>query len=200
MTPVQLPSHASAPVLETSRLRLRGFQASDFDNWLAFSRVPAYYRYFGNEPMPAEEVWKLLLRSVGHWVIMGFGFWAVEEKASGRFVGAVGFLHLRRAIEPPLGEAPEIGWVLDPALHGRGYASEAVAAVLAWGKTHFGPVRTVCIIHPENEASLRLAAKFGYREYARAIYHAEPIVLLERAAAPAHGTSPLPAAAGRPVQ
>ncbi|MCI1187930.1 GNAT family N-acetyltransferase [Hymenobacter sp. DH14] len=169
-----------APVLETSRLRLRGFRAEDFDSWFAFSREPAYYRYFGNEPMPAEEVWKLLLRSAGHWVIMGFGFWAVEEKASGRFVGAVGFLRLKRAIEPPLGDAPEIGWVMDPAIHGQGYASEAVAAVLAWGESHFGPVRTVCIIDPGNEPSLKLAAKFGYHEYARGIYHGAPIVLLER--------------------
>ena len=181
--PAPQPEHVTAPVLETSRLRLRGFRAEDFDKWFAFSRLPAYYRYFGNEPMPAEEVWKLLLRSAGHWVIMGFGFWAVEEKASGRFVGAVGFLRLLRDIDPPLGDAPEIGWVMNPAIHGRGYASEAVEAVLAWGTSHFGPVRTVCIIHPENEPSLRLAAKFGYREYARATYHAEPIVLLERAGA-----------------
>ncbi|GAA4043887.1 GNAT family N-acetyltransferase [Hymenobacter glaciei] len=180
MKTAQQVEHPTTPVLETSRLRLRGFRAEDFDNWLAFSREPAYYRYFGNEPMPAEEVWKLVLRSAGHWVIMGFGFWAVEEKASGQFVGAVGFLRLLRALDPPLGEAPEIGWVLDPAMHGRGYASEAVEAVLAWGENHFGPVRTVCIIHPENEASLRLAAKFGYHEYARTTYHNEPIVLLER--------------------
>ena len=184
MMPAQLPEPTSAPVLETFHLRLRSFRVADFDPWFALSRTPAYYRYFGNEPMPAEEVWKLLLRSAGHWAIMGFGFWAVEEKASGQFVGAVGFLHLKRAIEPPLGDAPEIGWVLDPAVHGRGYASEAVAAALAWGESHFGPVRTVCIIHPENEPSLWLAAKFGYREYTRATYHAEPIVLLERPGQP----------------
>ena len=180
MIPAQPIKHTIAPVLETSRLRLRGFRADDFDAWFAFTRTPAFYRYLSPEAMPAEEIWKLLLRSAGHWVIMGYGFWAVEEKATGHFVGGVGFLHLLRAIEPPLGEAPEIGWVLDPARHGQGYASEAVAAVLAWGENHFGPVRTVCIIHPENEPSLRLAAKFGYREYARATYHAEPIVLLER--------------------
>lgn len=175
------PTLPAVPVLETSRLRLRGFRADDFDFWFAMSRDIAYYRYFSPEPMPEEEVWKLVLRSAGHWVIMGYGFWAVEEKESGRFVGAVGFLSLKRAIDPPLGDAPEIGWVLDPAVHGLGYASEAVAAVLAWGESHFGPVRTVCIIDPDNAPSLRLAAKFGYREYARSTYHDKPIVLLERA-------------------
>ena len=176
---LELPA---VPVLETPRLRLRGFRADDFEPWFALSRTPAYHRYFSPEPMPAEEVWKLVLRSAGHWVIMGFGFWAVEEKASGRFVGAVGFLSLKRDLDPPLGEAPEIGWVLDPAVHGQGYASEAVAAALAWGHTHFGPVRTVCIIHPDNDPSLRLAARFGYREYARTTYHGQPIALLERPA------------------
>lgn len=178
------PSSAlpQVPVLETARLRLRGFRADDFDAWFAMAQQPAFYRYLTPAPMPAEEVWKLLLRSAGHWLIMGFGFWAVEEKDSGRFVGGAGFLSLRRALEPPLGDAPEIGWVLDPAVHGRGYASEAVAAALAWGRQHFGPQRTVCIIAPENEASLRVAAKFGYRAYARTTYHDEPIVLLERPA------------------
>jgi RimJ/RimL family protein N-acetyltransferase len=185
MPPFQPAVPAPVPVLETARLRLRGFRADDFDPWFALSRTPAYYRYFGNEPMPAEEMWKLLLRSAGHWVIMGFGFWAVEEKASGRFVGAVGFLHLKRDLEPPLGDAPEIGWVMDPAIHGQGYASEAVEAALAWGQRHFGPVRTVCIIDPDNQPSLKLAARFGYREYARSTYHAAPIVLLERPGQPA---------------
>ncbi|WP_310394707.1 GNAT family N-acetyltransferase [Hymenobacter sp.] len=170
----------AVPVLETSRLVLRGFRADDFAAWFALSRTPAYHRYFGSEPMPAEEVWKLVLRSAGHWVLLGYGFWAVEEKASGRFVGAVGFLNLKRDLAPALGEAPEMGWVVDPAAHGQGYATEAVAAAVAWGEAHFGPVRTVCIIHPENQPSLRLAAKFGYREYARTTYKGEPIVLLER--------------------
>ena len=172
------------PVLETSRLRLRGVRADDFDAWFAMSRLLDYHRYFGPTPMPAEEVWKLLLRSAGHWLVMGYGFWAVEEKASGRFVGATGFLSLKRDLEPALGDVPEIGWVLDPAIHGLGYATEAVTAVLAWGEIYFGPVRTVCIIHPENEPSMRVAAKFGYREYARATYHDAPIVLLERSSQP----------------
>ncbi len=168
------------PELETSRLRLRGYKPDDFDAWFAMSQLPAFHRYLTPEPLPAEEVWKLLLRSAGHWLIVGYGFWAVEEKASGRFIGGIGFLNLKRDLDPPLGDAPEIGWVLDPAVHGRGYASEGVAAALAWGESHFGPVRTVCIIDPGNEPSLRVAAKFGYREYARTTYHGAPVVLLER--------------------
>ena len=118
--PIPQAAPSAVPVLETSRLRLRGFRADDFDTWFAISRHIDYHRYFTPEPMPAEEVWKLLLRSAGHWAVMGFGFWAVEEKASGRFVGGIGFLNLKRDIDPPLGDAPEMGWVLDPGIHGRG--------------------------------------------------------------------------------
>jgi RimJ/RimL family protein N-acetyltransferase len=183
------PLLPSVPVLETSRLRLRGFRADDFEPWTAMAQLPDFHRYLTPEPMPAEEVWKLLLRSAGHWVIMGYGFWAVEEKATGRFVGGTGFLNLHRAIEPPLGDAPEIGWVMHPDLHGQRYAAEAVDAVLAWGESHFGPVRTVCIIDPDNLPSLRLAARKGYHEYTRSTYHDKPIVLLERPGAPASTTN-----------
>jgi len=62
-----------------------------------------------------------------------------------------------------------------------GYATEAMTAVLAWA----GPAhpRTVCIIDPDNFASLRVAAKLGYREIGRADYKAQPIVVFERAGA-----------------
>lgn len=170
----------AVPVLETSRLLLRGYKANDFDTHLAMCQDPAFYRYLTPEPMSAEDAWAVLLRSAGHWVLRGFGFWAVEEKASGAFIGAVGFVDRKRTIEPPIGDTPEIGWVLAPGVHGRGYATEAVTAVLAWGQSHFGSVRTMCIIDPDNEASLRVAEKFGYREYARTTYHNEPIVMLER--------------------
>ena len=174
----------TVPLLETTRLLLRGYRADDFDPWIAMWQDPNYYRYLSPEPLPTEEVWRTLLRSAGHWVVMGFGFWAIEVKATGEFIGAVGYLDGKRTIEPPLGDAPEMGWVLDPAVHGLGYAREAAEAALAWAKNYFGPVRMVCIIHPDNEASLRLADKIGYREYARSTYHNDPIVLLERPAQP----------------
>ena len=171
------------PVVETARLRLRGYRADDLGPSVAMWQEPAYYRYLAPEPMPTEEIWKTLLRNAGHWAVLGYGFWVVEERAPEQMVGFIGFGDLKRTLDPPLGDAPEMGWVLAPAVHGRGYASEAVAAALIWGEKHFGPVRTVCIIHPDNQPSLRLAARFGYREYARTTYKDGPIVLLERAGA-----------------
>ena len=175
-----LPVQYAVPVLETPRLLMRGYRANDFDTWIAMWQDPAYYRYLTAEPLPREEVWRTLLRSAGHWAVMGYGFWALEEKATGQFIGTVGYLDGKRDIEPPIGGTPEMGWVIAARLHGQGYDTEAVASAKVWGDQHFGGVRTVCLIHPDNAPSLRLAEKFGFREYVRTMYKGEPGVLLER--------------------
>jgi RimJ/RimL family protein N-acetyltransferase len=120
-----------------------------------------------------------VLRYIGHWEALGYGFWAVEEKASGEFVGELGFADFRREIEPAL-DAPEAGWVFVPRVHGRGYATEGLRAALAWGDENLPGERTVCLIHPENAASFRVAAKCGYGERRRAEYKGHATVVLER--------------------
>jgi hypothetical protein len=85
---------------------------------------------------------------VGHWALLGFGYWAVEEKSSGKVVGETGFANLRRNIEPSLGDTPEIGWVFAAESHGKGYAVEAVRAVIAWGESHLAMRETTCIYSP----------------------------------------------------
>jgi len=170
------------PVLETARLRLRGFQLADLDAYVGIWQEPAFYRYLSPRPMAEEEVWTIMLRSMGHWALQGFGFWAVEEKASGRFLGAVGFADARRDMVPSIKGVPEMGWVLAASAHGQGYASEAVAAAQAWGDAHFGGARTVCIMDPDNLASRRVAEKFGFREFAYTTYKGEPTLLMERPA------------------
>ena len=111
---------------------------------------------------------------------MGFGFWAVEEKSTGRFIGSVGFADFNRDIKPTISGVPEIGWVLAPRVHGMGYATEAVRAALAWGERHFQTKETVCIIDSDNVASLRVAQKFGYQEAARTTYKEQPVVIFTR--------------------
>ena len=86
----------------------------------------------------------------------------------------------KRELEPPILGFPEIGWVLAPHAHGRGYATEAVQAAVAWGDQHFGATRTVCLIHPENLRSIRVAEKCGYKELHRTTYKGQPTTLFER--------------------
>lgn len=159
----QPQSGATAPVLQTPRLIMQGHRLSDFDEVAAMWRDPDVVRFIGGRPFTVEESWSRLLRYVGHWTALGFGYWTIRERASGRFAGEAGFADFRREIDPPFDGAPEIGWALVPWAHGRGFATEAVQAVVAWGEEAFGPeARTVCIISPENRASIRVAEKCGY--------------------------------------
>src|SRR5271166_4392110 len=115
----------AVPVIETERLRLRCHRVGDFAECAAMWADAAVTRYLGRDPLTAEEVWARLLRYVGHWAALGFGFWAVEEKASGRFVGDLGFMDFKRDLEPSLDDVPEMGWILASQAHGKGYATEA---------------------------------------------------------------------------
>jgi len=72
---------------------------------------PEVTRYIGGRPFTAEEVWSRLLRYIGHWQWIGFGTWVAEERATGAFVGEIGFCDYRREIDPPL-DLPEAGWAL----------------------------------------------------------------------------------------
>ena len=168
------------PAIETGRLRLRAHRPEDFVDCAAMWSLPEVVRYIGGKPFTGEEVWARLLRYAGHWQWMGFGFWALEEKSTGAFAGEVGFAEFKRELEPSIQGIPEIGWVLAPHAHGKGYATEAVQAVVEWGKGHFGSARTVCLIHPENKRSVRVAEKCGYKEFHRTTYKGQPTILLER--------------------
>jgi RimJ/RimL family protein N-acetyltransferase len=168
------------PIIETERLKLRGHRMEDFRDCAEMWAHPDVVRYIGGRPFSGEEVWARLLRYVGHWQWMEFGFWAIEEKATGGFAGEVGFAEFKREMEPPILGVPEIGWVLPPRAHGQGYATEAVRAVVAWGDERFGSKRTVCLIHPENLRSVRVAEKCGYKEFQRTTYKGQETILFER--------------------
>jgi RimJ/RimL family protein N-acetyltransferase len=170
----------TAPILDTARLRLRGHGIGDFEASLELWSDAAVVRHIGGRPLAADEVWGRLLRYVGHWACLGFGYWAVEEKTSGRFLGEVGFADYKRGLDSRLTRLPEIGWALTAAAHGKGYGSEAVLAALAWGDRHLPARSSWCMIRPANRVSLRLAEKSGYRELERATYKDEPTLLFGR--------------------
>lgn len=168
------------PAIDTERLTMRCPQLEDFEEALAMWGDPKITRYISGKPSTREEMWARLLRYVGHWELMGFGFWVVREKSTGRFVGEVGLADFRRDIEPSFEGAREAGWVLSPSAHGKGFATEALRAALRWTEGRFGPERVVCIIDPENEASIKVAHKCGFREFARGTYKGDPTLMFER--------------------
>lgn len=165
---------------ETERLILRPHGVGDFPESLAMWSDPVVTRFIGRRPHTEEEVWARLLRYAGLWTLLGYGYWVVREAATGRFVGEVGFADFRRDTDPPLAGRPELGWVLASWAHGKGYATEAVRGALAWGEAAWGPRETVCMIDPDNEASLKVAARCGYRETARSPYGGHAVILFAR--------------------
>lgn len=169
---------ADVPVLETARLVLRAHRPTDLTDCAAMWGDPYVVRFIGRDPSSRQQTWARMLTYAGLWATLGFGYWAVEEKASGRLVGEVGFAEFRRDLRPSIEGMPEAGWVFVTAVHGQGYATEAVRAAIAWGDQRF--TRTVCIISPDHRASIRVAEKCGYREIGPALYRNEPTLLMAR--------------------
>lgn len=171
---------AGNAAMDTVRLSLRVQVPADLSDSVALWGDARVTRHIGaGGPLVEEEVWSRLLRNVGHWATLGFGYWAVRERATNKYVGEVGLADFHRAIQPSLAGTPECGWVLSPAFHGRGFATEAVRAVLAWSEQNLGP-RTVCVVAAENTASVRVAEKCGYRQFASTMYHGAATLVFER--------------------
>ena len=168
---------AEIPVVETARLRLRGHGAADLARCTALWTNPEVVRYTVGTPQTEEAVWSRMLRYLGLWSMLGFGYWVIEEKATGAFVGEVGLCNYHRAIEPALGQEPEIGWILHPDHHGKGYATEAARAVMEWlNGVYRGQVS--CIVHVDNAGSVRVAEKLGFVRSHRAVYREEMFEVL----------------------
>lgn len=168
------------PVLDTERLRLRAHRADDHAECAAIWSNPEVVRHIGGRAFTAEEVWRRLLQYVGLWSLLGYGYWAVEEKATGRYIGDIGFADFKRELQPSLEGMLEFGWVLAPHAHGKGYASEAVAAAMAWAADHRPTLRAVCIIDPANQPSIRVAEKAGFRRWQETTYHGSPTIVFSR--------------------
>ncbi len=169
-----------APVLQTERLVLRGHRAEDFDAYFAMVSDPEVMRFINKNGTPREQAWARMLRYPGMWALLGFGMWVIEERSTGRFLGEAGFLESKRDLDPSIEGSLEMGWILIAEAQGRGLATEAVTAAIDWSRTLFSGRRMTCIIDPDNTASLRVAAKHGFREFARTTYNTSAVVLLER--------------------
>lgn len=163
------PDHARSgvivpgpPVLTTDRLILRVHEAGDLDAAAAMWADPDVCRHIRGKPFLRQDVWFRILRYRGHWTLRPFGYWAVTERDTGRFLGEIGLADWKRESVADLPGVPEMGWVLPPAAQGLGYAAEALDRVLAWADEEMA-TDTVCVIADDNTRSIRLAEQFDYR-------------------------------------
>ena len=171
---------AEAPTIETPRLRLRGFRAGDLDAQAAAMADEDVVRHLGGRPFSREETWRKMLGSPGLWILLGYGYWVVERLEDEAYLGQIGFADFKRDMSPNIETIPEMGWIFAPGAQGKGYASEAAAAALAWADEHLNAPEIVAIIDPENAPSIRVAEKAGFDRREDALYKGETILLFRR--------------------
>ena len=144
----------SAPVLRTDRLILRGPERGD---------LPAFTRFLTSAPSmiaqgetaSEQQAWFAFLTGIGHWRWHGFGFFTLEEQATGLPMGRVGLLHHQGWPEV------ELAWHLFEEGEGRGYATEAALAVRDWARRDLGLARLVSYIDRGNTRSQAVARRLG---------------------------------------
>jgi RimJ/RimL family protein N-acetyltransferase len=151
-----LPAPPAIPTLETERLRLRALAPRDVDAYAAMMADPEVTRFLGDgRPLDRGEAWRQMAMFLGHWALRGFGLWAVEERATGAFLGRIG------CFEPEGWPGFEIGYTLARAAWGRGFAREGAAAALRHARETLGRDAIISIIRPANAASIRVATALG---------------------------------------
>jgi ribosomal-protein-alanine N-acetyltransferase len=148
----------TAPILQTDRLRLRPFRASDLKAVHALYGDGENLRYWGVEPSPSLDSTRKMMR----WHIAGaprhYMIWAVEEKKSKRVVGMINYF--RRDLRE---RRVEVGWLIQPDVQGKGYMTEAGRALLRYLIDTLGVHRVEALIRPENKPSAALAKRLGFR-------------------------------------
>ena len=79
------------PTLTTERLLLRAFRLRDFDAYADIVADPEVTRFLGDgRPVSRADAWRQIAFILGHWELLGYGLWAVEERATGALVGITG--------------------------------------------------------------------------------------------------------------
>jgi RimJ/RimL family protein N-acetyltransferase len=168
------------PTLETDRLILRGPREADVEAMVAIWQDPVVMAYFHGKPLTRQDIWARFLKGLGLWALRGFGLFAIEERATGAYIGTAGAFEVKREMIPRIEDMPEVGWTLAARFHGKGYATEAVRAALAWTDEKLGHPEMFCIVAPANEASVRVAEKCGFRHLYETIYEEVETLVMKR--------------------
>lgn len=150
-----------APVLDTPRLILRGPQMRDAEPMIAFLLDQERAKGFGAAPNRGEA-WRWFALNIGHWHIHGYGYFTIEDKATGAPAGITGVWN------PEGWPEPELGWVVFDGFEGRGIAFEAAERARRWAYDGLGLTTLTSNIVPGNTRSIALAERLGAwfeREY-----------------------------------
>lgn len=170
------------PVLETERLVLRGHTLADFSHSAAMWADPKVVAHISGKPSTAAESWSRVLRYIGHWQALAYGYWVLESKMDGTFLGEAGLADYHRDSKPSVHGKPEAGWALKTSAQGQGLATEAVTAVMAWAYAVLAKEfpMACAIFDPAYAASVRVAEKVGFGNPVRGTFGNQEALFLER--------------------
>lgn len=143
-------------MLETERLLMRPFEASDLDEFAEIVADPEVMRFLGGPPMTRADAWRALAMLVGHEHLRGWGNNALIEKATGRLLGRAGLWF------PEGWPGLEVGWVLGRFAWGQGFATEAAVAWRDYAFDVLGAEELVSVVHPDNARSIAVAERIGH--------------------------------------
>ncbi|WP_323717216.1 GNAT family N-acetyltransferase [Paracoccus aminovorans] len=160
---------ATVPILRTGRLVLREPRFQDLDAVAGFMASPR--AAFVGGTMTRHEAWRQMLNVFGHWQVRGYGYWTIEEAATGRIVGRSG-VHYHEEEWP----APELGWQVFEGFEGLGYAQEAAVAARLQA-ARMGLDALISLVAPDNLRSRRLADRMGARVEGETVVMGKPVLI-----------------------
>jgi ribosomal-protein-alanine N-acetyltransferase len=156
--------------IETERLTIRRFEPGDRASLAALYADPEVMRYIPNGVLDDAGLERMLAKYARVEAEHGFTFWAIVDRASGRFLGDVGFGVYDRTGDP------ELGYSLARSAWKNGYATEAAGACLAAALEQLDAPRVVALVDADNVASLRVAERIGMQQQGRVGAHGRPHV------------------------
>ena len=144
--------------LETERLILRTIDpVRDFEPWAIAMADERTVRFTGGQVLDRALAWRNMAAMIGHWEIRGYGFFSLENRKTGEWLGRVGPWF------PEGWPAPEVGWTISPDHWGKGYATEAGHACIEYAFQTLGWQRVIHVILKDNVRSAAVAKKLGSR-------------------------------------
>lgn len=149
----------AVPEIRTERLLLRGARRQDFEPFAAVVMEPG--RPGG--AVDRRTAWRMFNAGLGQWVMDGIGHWAIEERETGAFAGSIGAFHREPRPGPCDPAEIELGWSISASVRGRGFATEAARAVVAYAFATKKVAHVVAYIDHDNPSSIRVAEKLGMK-------------------------------------
>jgi RimJ/RimL family protein N-acetyltransferase len=142
--------------IRTDRLDLVPLVPADAIEMTGVLADPSLYRYIGGRPLTRAELEATYDRWVAGSPTPGQAWhnWVIRDSDGGAAIG-----HLQASVMDD-GRSADIAWVVGSAWQGRGYATEAAAALVDW-LTRTGVATITAHVHPDNVASARVAERAG---------------------------------------